>query len=373
LKPMNKANAVIYFYSGTGNSFRVAEWMAETIQESGNSVQIIPFNRANPDEEISQDTLLGITTPTHGFTAPRSMIQFALRIPRGAGQTVFVAATRAGIRVLNFTMPGMMGSAAYLLAIILSLKGYQVKGVRGLDMPSNWLALHPGLSPQHVEIISHETEKTTKQWMSEILAGKTSLHGWLELALGILLFPLSMGYLIMGRLFLSKLFFASEKCTGCGQCAAHCPVKAIKMKNERPYWTFSCESCMRCMGYCPTRAIEASHPLAVIVLWIFTLPAAMWGQQQLVQALSRAGAMQARWWSLPVEYLFKLAVIAALFEIFQQLARNRVLNRLFSLATLTHYYRRYHQPAVHLARLNQTTTFSVPNGDVVDTPDRTTN
>jgi ferredoxin len=370
---MDNAHAVVYFYSGTGNSLRVAEWMAETIQESGTSVQIIPFNHANLEGEISPDTILGITTPTHGFTAPWSMIQFALRFPRGTWQPLFIAATRAGIRVLNFTMPGMMGSAAYLLALILSLKGYRVVGVRGLDMPSNWLALHPGLPPQHVEIISHETEKTTKQWMSEMLAGKTSLHGWLELALGILLFPLSMGYLIMGRLFLSKLFFASEKCTGCGQCAAHCPVKAIKMKNERPYWTFSCESCMRCMGYCPTRAIEASHPLAVIVLWIFTLPAAMWGQQQLVQALSRAGAMQARWWSLPVEYLFKLAVIAALFEIFQQLARNRVLNRLFSLATLTHYYRRYHQPAVHLARLNQTTTFSVPNGDVVDTPDRTTN
>jgi len=365
---MNKANTVIYFYSGTGNSFRVAEWMAEIIQESGNSVQIIPFNRANPVEEISQDTLLGITTPTHGFTAPWSMIQFTLRFPRGTGQLLFVAATRAGIRVLNFTMPGMMGSAAYLLALILTLKGYQVKGVRGLDMPSNWLALHPGLPPEHVETISHETEKTTKQWMSEILSGKTSLHGWLELALGILLFPLSMGYLVMGRLFLSKLFFASENCTGCGQCAVNCPVKAIKIKKGKPYWTFSCESCMRCMGYCPTQAIEASHPLAVFVFWIITLPAAMWGQQQLAQELSRASSMQAKWWSLPVEYAFKLAVIAALYEIFQQLARNRFLNRLFSLATLTHYYRRYHQPAVHLARLNQTTTFTAINGEVEDKP-----
>ncbi len=370
MKQPDKSNAVIYFYSGTGNSFRVAEWMVETIQEAGNNVQIVPFNHANLDEEISQGTLLGITTPTHGFTAPWSMIKFSLRFPRGKGQKVFIAATRAGIRVLNFTMPGMMGSAAYLLALILTLKGYQVKGVRGLDMPSNWLALHPGLPPQHVAIISNETEKTTKQWMSEILSGKTSLHGWLELTLGILLFPLSMGYLIMGRLFLSKLFFASEKCTGCGQCAANCPVKAITMKNERPYWTFSCESCMRCMGYCPTQAIEASHPLAVFVFWIFTLPAAMWGKQQLVQALSRASAMQAKWWSLPVEYAFKLAVIAALYEIFQQLARNRFLNRLFSLATLTHYYRRYHQPAVHLARLNQTTTFTATNGEVEYISDR---
>lgn len=347
--------------------------MAETIQEAGTSVQIIPFNQANLDGTISSGTILGITTPTHGFTAPWSMIQFALRFPRGTGQPLFIAATRAGIRVLNFTMPGMMGTSAYLLALIFSLKGYRVMGVRGLDMPSNWLALHPGLPPQHVEIISHETEKTTKQWMSTILAGKTSLHGWLELALGILLFPLSMGYLIMGRLFLSKLFFASEKCTGCGQCAVNCPVKAIKMKNERPYWAFSCESCMRCMGYCPTRAIEASHPLAVFVLWIFTLPAAMWGQQQLVQALSRASVIQAKWWALPVEYVFKLAVIAVLYEIFQQLARKRVLNRLFSLTTLTHYYRRYHQPEVNLARLNQTTTFAALKDEEEDTSGNATN
>lgn len=368
MKQPDKADAVIYFYSGTGNSFRVAEWMAETIQESGNSVQIIPFNRANPAEEVSQDTLLGITTPTHGFTAPWSMIKFALRFPAGKGQPLLIAATRAGMRVLNFTVPGMMGSAAYLLALILSLKGYQVKGVRGLDMPSNWLALHPGLPPQHVAIISAETEKITKHWVSEILAGKTSLHGWLELALGILLFPLSMGYLIMGRLFLSKLFFASEKCTGCGLCAAHCPAKAIKMKNGRPYWTFACESCMRCMGYCPTKAIEASHPLAVLAIWIFFLPATAWGLDRIIQALSRMTAIQANWWSLPVEIGFNLIVIASLSEIFQRLARNRILNKIFSLTTLTHYYRRYHQPTVHMASLDESTVFIAPTEKTVNRP-----
>ncbi len=368
----NKLAAVIYFYSGTGNSFRVAEWMAETMQQAGNGVTIIPFNHANLEKDFSQDTLLGISTPTHGFTAPWSMIKFALRFPAGKGQSLLIAATRAGIRVLNFTVPGMMGSAAYLLALILSLKGYHVKGVRGLDMPSNWLALHPGLPTQHVGIISDETEKITKHWVSEILAGKISLHGWLELALGILLFPFSMGYLIMGRLFLSKLFFAGEKCTGCGLCAAHCPTKAIKMKNGRPYWTFSCESCMRCMGYCPTKAIEASHPLAVLLFWIFFLPVTAWGLDRFIQALSRMTAIQANWWSLPIEIGFNLIVIAILSEIFQWLARNRIMNKIFSLTTLTHYYRRYHQPMVRLASLDESTVFFAPTEKTVDRPDSAT-
>jgi ferredoxin len=356
---MIHTDAVIYFYSGTGNSFRVAEWMAETIRQAGNTVRIIPFNHAHPAGEISQNTILGITTPTHGFTTPWSLIKFALQFPKGTGQRLVIAATRAGVRMFHFTIPGMMGTAAYLLALIFSIKGYRVVGVRGLDMPSNWLALHSGLKPQDVEIISNETEIITKQWMQEILAGKTSLHGWLELILGIILFPGSLAYLLMGRLFLSKLFFTNENCNGCGQCARFCPVQAIQIKNGRPYWTFSCESCMRCMGYCPTRAIEASHPLAVLVFWIFFLPATTWGLDQIIQSVSRMTVMDRTWLTVPVTYGFNILIIAVLYEVFQWFARNRILNKLFSMTTLTHYYRRYHQPAVNLERLNKISNFSV--------------
>ena len=69
---------------------------------------------------------------------------------------------------------------------------------------------------------------------------------------------------------LSKTFIATSKCTSCGLCVKQCPVQALEMKHNRPYWSFDCESCMRCMNNCPSKAIETPH-LFITLVWIVLL------------------------------------------------------------------------------------------------------
>jgi len=140
--------ATVYFMSGTGNSFRAATWIAETAREQGVQAQVVPISGGRPNEEIEQGEshLVGLVMPTHGFTTPWQMLRFALRLPRRKGTHAFVLPTRAGTKFGPVFLPGLEGTAGYLPALILALKGYRVRGVRALDMPSNWTALHPALA-----------------------------------------------------------------------------------------------------------------------------------------------------------------------------------------------------------------------------------
>jgi len=350
--------ANIYYLSGTGNTYRVAAWAGDELESQKIKVNMAPFERSDPAAEIipGEKTLLGLLLPTHGFTAPWMMIRFALKLPKGQGAHAFVSATRGGTKFGNIILPGFEGTAAYLLALILKIKGYKVRGVIGVDMPLNWTVLIPGFKEKNAKAISAPQEPKIKAFIKAIINGDPQFGFWtfVSLFLGFLIIPFSLGYLLIARFFLSKLFFSTNACDSCGICASKCPANAIQMRGKkvpRPYWTFKCESCMRCMSFCPQNAIEASHLLAVGFVYLVSIP---------------VGALMIRWISKlipsldpivdsPISMLFQygymLLSFVLVYFIFYHLTRIRFINTLFTKGTLTHYYRRYRQPGVRLKDL----------------------
>ena len=51
-------------------------------------------------------------------------------------------------------------------------------------------------------------------------------------------------------------FSADESCTHCGLCAKRCPMKNIKMIQGHPAFQKHCLFCMRCINSCPVNAIR---------------------------------------------------------------------------------------------------------------------
>jgi formate hydrogenlyase subunit 6/NADH:ubiquinone oxidoreductase subunit I len=309
-------------------------------------------------EEIGDGAkvLLGLVMPTHGFTTPWAMLRFAFGLPRRRGAHAVVIATRAGARIGSHYTPGFEGTAALLVAVILAAKGYRIRGTAGIDMPSNWIALHPGLSPRTVSGIVSRAKTKTAHLMSAVLSGSRRFMGWIVSLLGVFVLPISLAYLFLGRLFLAKLFFASDRCTGCGLCAENCPNGAIEMRGNgkyaRPYWTFRCESCMRCIGYCPMHAVEASHLLAVgtyLLAGTISSAAALNWLMARVPLLAFLGLVP-RW---VLESANAVLALALIYPLFHLLLRMRGINWFFTHATLTHYYRRYHEPETGLKDLMQ--------------------
>jgi len=346
----------LFFLSGTGNTLRVAHWLAEQARRRGliAAIRDVETARSTPMPKPERGELLGVLMPTHAFTAPWPVIRFVLRAPLGRGAAAFVLATRGALKFGRVQVPGLEGTGLYLIALLLALKGWRVRGVMAVDMPSNWTACHSGLAPWKVTDIIGRARPKVDSFFGVLLSGRLrfGLGSFIGLALGVLLVPVSLGYLILGRFYLARLFFANERCTGCGICAEHCPFGVLKMRGKppRPYWTWACESCMRCMSFCPERAIEAGHSWAVLLFYLAHLPLMAW----LFGALTHiAGFVTPTnpWTLFWTKYSLQLLALAAAYAGFWWLIRAPFCNRLFAWTTFTRWYRRYHEPGTTLAEL----------------------
>ncbi len=266
-------NLLMIYYSGTGNSKRVSEWIVQEAKDKGLNTHITSFHEFDPAalKDFTGKTLIGIFSATHGFNMPHSMLNFLLRFKLLKGSDVFIGNTRAGMKLSKLFLPGLSGIAMYFPALIMFFKGYKVKAMYPVDLPSNWISLHPGLRRKVVDSMVDRYEKLSKQFAGKILAGnRVFLKSFILLPLDLLVTPLAVGYYFIGRYILAKTFIANYNCTDCGICIDNCPTKSIIRVGNRPYWKFSCESCMKCMNYCPERAIETAHSMFVIILIVLS-------------------------------------------------------------------------------------------------------
>jgi len=350
---MNQAKElIIYYFSGTGNALTVSRWIAEIAGQKGIAAQVRAIDRftRRSIKRPSPGSLVGFGYPTHGFILPWFMLKFMLLFPRG-NNSVFFVNTRAGMKIGTWNTPGLSGLAILLPILLLTLKGYHVQGVLPLDMPSNWISLHPGLRPRAVDFIVQNCRRKVDRFSQAILNGQLFFPWyfyaflWLDLAVS----PISLLYLVIGRFFLAKTFFASPACNGCQICAENCPVEAIKMVHDRPYWSFYCESCMRCMNTCPQRAIETSHAIvALMIIVTASLPVSYYLSAMLASIGCQIGPTGYYLLDHFLNWLVTLAVIYAAYLLMFILLKIPLLSRFFLYTSLTHYWARYLAPGIRL-------------------------
>jgi ferredoxin len=264
-------NLIIYYFSGTGNSRNCAYWMANKSKEEGVAARVYSIDKDQEPEFPpikDENTMIGFCAPTHGFNIAPLMLNFILRFPRGKAKDVFVLNTRAGMKIGKIYTPGLSGIALILPALILILKGYRIKALKPVDLPSNWISIHPGIRKTVVESINNHWKGNVESFTKKILQGKRIMRGLLDLPIDILISPVAILYMFIGRYALAKTFFANHNCDQCGLCINNCPVNALKLKHGYPFWKYNCESCMRCMNICPKRAIETSQGVSVFSWWI---------------------------------------------------------------------------------------------------------
>lgn len=260
----------IYYFSGTGNARNVAQWIANVFKNKGKQTEILDIAKL-PSRQVGKvnSALIGIIGPTHGFNFPPILLHFIFRFPRSKGQKVFINNTRAGMKMGKFFLPGLSGMTLWIAAIVLIIKGYRIQSLRSVDLPSNWISLHPGLKQKVADSIYEHRKIEVEKYAHKLLKGKGAYKAFRGLLPDLFIAPIAILYYLIGRFVLAKTFYASSACNQCGLCVKQCPVKAIKWVDNRPYWKYTCESCMRCMNACPTRAIETAHGVMGVLLILF--------------------------------------------------------------------------------------------------------
>jgi len=340
----------MFFFSGTGNARNVSRWMVEAWREHGREAEAIDIVNAGADEvRVGVGDEVGLVSPTHGFNFPPITLAFLFAFPLAPGRNrAFLFNTRAGVRLFGRCIPGLSGVALLLAALVFLLKGYRVAAMRPVDLPSNWISLHPGLSDKNVRALYERCRAIVHRTALRLLDGRRDLRGLIDLPQDLLIAPIALGYYLVGRFLFAKSFVASAACDGCGLCVRQCAVQAVRLLRGRPFWSFRCESCMRCMNLCPKRAIETAHGFVVGLLLLFDLVLLQLIHPVLrpvVPLLSGTGSASAT-----VRFVFETALmLSALFLAYRLLHRGlrfRLVERLTVLTSLTHFsfWRRYRPP-----------------------------
>ena len=241
--------------------------------------------------------------------------------------------TRAGMKIGSFVTPGVTGIAFYLSALLLWIKGYRIRAIYPVDLPSNWISLHPGLNAPTVKYLHTRCRSRVERFASRILQGKSRFRALWEFW-DLLLAPVAVLYYFIGRFFLAKTYYASSECNHCGLCVKSCPVGAVKMKDGRPFWTYHCESCMKCMSYCPVKAIETGH--GYIAVFCLGLNLLLTGLLYPYAETLMPGASESSWSFFAESALFVL-LMGAWYRLIHYLLRFKRFERLIVYTSLTKY------------------------------------
>ena len=344
-------NLVIYYFSGTGNAKSAAGWIGNVARERNINTHIINIDRYKEiriPELREGKTLIGFCYPTHGFDPAPLMLKFIIEFPILKNCNVFLLNTRAGMKLSKLFLPGMSGLAQIIPAAILRAKGYKITGMQPMDLPSNWISLHPGLKQKVVDSIFERCKRISERFANRILSGKRVYKALLSLPIDLAVSPISVAYYFIGRYAIAKTFIATNDCTNCGKCIEQCPLNAIVLKGDKPFWTYRCESCMRCMNNCPERAIETAHAYTAII-WYLGLavisPFILYLLGFDFLSTDKFSTINSILYKM-MEWIIFLFIVFAGYEILHKILRFNLINVIIKYTSLTKYefWRRYKAP-----------------------------
>lgn len=338
---------IIYYFSGTGNAYNTALYISDEAKTSGIHVEIFNISNMERVDIPNENSLVGFISPTHGFHFPEITRKFIKQFPTSNNCSAFVVNTRAGTRIGNKTIVGLSGVLHYWSFFYLKRKGFKIVGLFPVDLPSNWISIHPAFRKSGTEIIYQNAEPKIKKFAKKIIEGGTNFRAVYDLIQDILVSPISVLYILFGKYFFAKSFIASSKCNNCNRCIDNCPIHAIKEIDGRKYWTLKCESCMQCMNDCPQKSIETAHGFMLLTfgatslfLWyiinllltILPFDSWKWLQDRNIQFWMKS--------FLIIPFLF------AGYRVMHWLLRFTIFERFFVFTSLTQYkfWGRYKSP-----------------------------
>lgn len=224
---------MIFYYSGTGNSLYAAKQLKqenEQLISVAKAVQEEQFTYALDDGEN-----VGFVFPVYFYGLPNTVLNFAKRV-RFVQKPAYVYCV--------ITCGGSIAGAGHLLKTALETNGIALRAVYKLKMPDNYVLLY--------DVTTQEEEKPileAAQQKLEEIRGSIALRRFAganaSLAARV---QTAAIYPMYERSRKTAKFYVTEDCTGCGACAARCPVNAIEMVDGKPVWVKEkCDQCLACI------------------------------------------------------------------------------------------------------------------------------
>lgn len=236
-------SAIIYVFSGSGNTRRVCEEFARNFEGDGIPTKLVDIRRDEGCPSPLDYDIVVVAHPVHGFNAPTPIFKFIRKLPQGEGKRVYVVETSGEPLKLN-------DGAHLSVRNSLKRRGYTFGGHLRYVMP-------------YCIIFRHSDGMASRMWAAarkQIALDAPMLEGGEEWKTFTSLWTKFVNLVVKvehpAMPLIGRGFKPTDACIGCGKCARVCPQANIKMVDKRPEFGSHCVGCMGCAFSCPKDAIK---------------------------------------------------------------------------------------------------------------------
>lgn len=235
---------MIFYFSGTGNSFHAAHFLArnESVVNVANAVQKNEY-----EYTLAPNEMLGFVFPVYFYGVAHTVAHFLARLK--------ILTTSHPYTYLVFTCGTFTGNAVAIVQQNINDNSISIDAffaVRGVD--------------NYIPMFSVPSEKKQSQIFAASDVALASIRDHID-ARSLGDFNSYKGpfarwitpflYSLYRRINHTRKFTVNKHCIHCGRCVQYCPSKIIVMQNNTPSWTApKCDFCMGCINRCSARAIE---------------------------------------------------------------------------------------------------------------------
>ena len=236
---------IIYWFSGTGNSFHVAKSLLEGLDD----VELIPIVKAL-DNDIKPSKSIGLVFPVYSWGPPVIVAKFIENLPSDTPDYLFAVATCGG----------NPGSTMAITRGMLKRRGLVLNASFAVKMVENYPPMGGAPDEEKQRMINGAAESEIAKIIVGIrdnTSGDFTKKNLLFSLIGRIVYPIFSKAL--SRQSVSK-FYADEKCSSCGICVRLCPVQNVQLlEGEKPTWGNRCEQCFACFHWCPEKAVQTGR------------------------------------------------------------------------------------------------------------------
>ncbi|KZX12496.1 EFR1 family ferrodoxin [Methanobrevibacter filiformis] len=229
---------IVFYFSGTGNSLKVAKSIAEELK----NVEIVSMNQiAEVNLEKEYETI-GFVYPVYFGGLPNKVYDFVSNLDLKNNKNSYYY----GIA----TYGGFVGNGISQLNELLQYKhDLSLDFGEKLKMFANYIVKY-----KMRDNVIETTEKSNKDLIP--ILDKIKRKEEKKSKKSGILFKFFYNKGIKNIKRIDKNYNVNINCTYCGICVNLCPVQNIKINSNKHEFNHECEQCMACIQYCPEQALN---------------------------------------------------------------------------------------------------------------------
>jgi ferredoxin/flavodoxin len=234
-------DSVIYYFSATGNSLKVAKDLASKVGDT----KLIKICKDELTENSKNSyRKVGIVFPVYYYGIPVMVKEFLENLAVDKDSYVYTVATCGG----------SVGYALKQVKAILDKRSIVLSSAFSIVMPDNYQVMYAPPAKEKQQRLFKAEEVEIGYIVENINKAETAIFKEKN----------SIAAKLLGRMLSNsfkpkekdKNFWTTDSCNGCGICAKVCPANNISLVQNKPQWLHQCEHCLACMHWCPKKSLQ---------------------------------------------------------------------------------------------------------------------